>query len=115
MVPFLIINLELTNNAWEQITLTMSSTGEPTFYRNGVNANTNSPSNKRSTPTTKMDRTGSYLGESHFVERENFKGTLDGFRIYSRELTVNEAKCMGHKESCKNNRISIIILLIIKY
>lgn len=64
-------------------------------------------SNKRSTPTSKIDRTGSYIGKSHFIERENFKGSIDNFRIYFRELTEYEAKCMGHRENCKNTLIII--------
>lgn len=40
------------------------------------------------------------MGKSHFYEDPYYKGAIDKFLIFERELSATEAKCLGSKENC---------------
>lgn len=52
------------------------------------------------------------MGKSNFANDPFFKGSIDGFRIYDRVLSPEEANCLGNKINCKN--INILLFNIIK-
>ena len=104
----------LTENEWQNITVTFVEGKDYTFYLNGVKqASIDVTTGKAESCTlqdlmTAGDGLDGYMGDSFYSEDPNFQGAVADFRIYEKAMTQDEITDLysGINETLKNLKFS---------
>ena len=104
----------LTENEWQNVTVTFVEGKDYTFYLNGVKqASIDVTTGKAESCTlqdlmTAGDGLDGYMGDSFYSEDPNFQGAVADFRIYEKAMTQDEITDLysGINETLKNLKFS---------
>ncbi len=104
----------LTENEWQNVTVTFVEGKDYTFYLNGVKqASIDVTTGKAESCTlqdlmTAGDGLDGYMGDSFYSEDPNFQGAVADFRIYEKAMTQDEITDLysGINETLKNLKLS---------